>query len=146
MKKTLLVLATTALLSTSAFANPNTGCGLGSDMVKNQDTVLLQLVATFLNGTSGNQTFGITSGTSGCEKPASLVANDKAINFMENNMDTLALDISNGQGESIETLASLLDIKDTKAFGAMLQANFDKIYTDTDVNSAKVINNIVKVG
>jgi len=146
MKKTLLVLATTALLSTSAFANQNTGCGLGSDMVKNQDTVLLQLVATFLNGTSGNQTFGITSGTSGCEKPASLVANDKAINFMENNMDTLALDISNGQGESIETLASLLDIKDTKAFGAMLQANFDKIYTDTDVNSAKVINNIVKVG
>jgi hypothetical protein len=146
MKKTLIVLATTALLSTSAFANQNTGCGLGSDMVKNQDTVLLQLVATFLNGTSGNQTFGITSGTSGCEKPASLVSNDKAINFIENNMDVLALDISNGQGESIETLASLLDIQDTKAFGAMLQANFDNIYTDTDVNSAKVINNIVKVG
>jgi predicted small secreted protein len=146
MKKTLIVLATTALLSTSTFANQNTGCGLGSDIVKNQDTVLLQLVATFLNGTSGNQTFGITSGTSGCEKPASFVSNDKAINFMENNMDALALDISNGQGESIDTLASLLDIKDTKAFGAMLQANFDKIYTDTDVNSAKVINNIVKVG
>jgi hypothetical protein len=146
MKKALLIMATTALLTTSSFANQNTGCGLGSDIVKNQDTVLLQLVATFLNGTSGNQTFGITSGTSGCEKPASFVANDKAINFIENNMDLLALDISNGQGESITTLASLLDIQDTQAFGAMLQANFDKIYTDTDVNSAKVINNIVKVG
>jgi len=146
MKKTLLIAATTALLSTSAFAHPNTGCGLGSDVIKNQDTVLLQLVATFLNGLSGNQTFGITSGTSGCAKPSKFVSNDKAVNFIENNMDALALDISNGQGESIETLASLLNIDDTKAFGAMLQANFDKIYPDTEINSAKVIDGIVNVG
>jgi len=146
MKKTILVVATTALLSTSAFANQNTGCGLGSDVIKNQDTVLLQLVATFLNGTSGNQTFGITSGTSGCAKPSSFVSNDKAINFIENNMNALASDISNGEGESINTLASLLNIEDTVAFSSMLQENFDKIYTNKDIDSAKVIDNIVKVG
>ncbi len=142
MKKAILASLVATLVSTTAFAGPNTGCGLGNEVIKNQDTVLMQLLAVTTNGTLGNQTFGITSGTVGCTKPAKLVSNEKAKSFVAENMDTLAMDISKGQGESIETLATLLNIKDKVAFKAKLQYNFANIYTNSDVTSAQVIDSI----
>ena len=145
MKKILTLTAIVAL-TTTAFANPNLGCGLGNQVIKNTDSVLMQVFAATTNGTSGNQTFGITSGTSGCAKPAKFVSNDKANEFVAENMDALALDISNGQGEALTTLATLLNVSNPDTFAKVLQANFDKIYTSENVNSANVIDNIVALG
>ena len=146
MKKILTLTAIIAVTATTAFAHPNTGCGLGNDVIKNQDSVLMQVFAATTNGTSGNQTFGITSGTSGCAKPAKFVSNDKANEFVRANMDVIALDISNGQGEALSTLASLLNVSNPDVFASTLQANFDKVYTSTEVTSAEVIDNIVSLG
>ncbi|HIP51514.1 MAG TPA: DUF3015 domain-containing protein [Campylobacterales bacterium] len=146
MKKLLSLTAMVALTATTTFANPNAGCGLGSQVIKNADSVLMQIFASTTNGTSGNQTFGITSGTLGCAKPAKFVSNDKANEFVAGNMDVLALDISNGQGEALTTLATLLNVSNPETFNAVLQANFDKIYTSENVNSANVIDNIVALG
>jgi len=144
MKKA--IFASIALLvSTSTFANENTGCGLGNQVIQNQDSVLKQVLAVTTNGTIGNQTFGITSGTVGCTKPAAFVSNDKANSFVADNMDTLAMDISNGKGESVDTLATLLNVEDKATFKAKLQNNFAKIYSSSDVTSAQVIENIVAV-
>ncbi len=145
MNKTLLIAAATAMLTTASFAG-NVGCGLGNQVIKNQDSVAMQIFAVTTNGTSGNQTFGITSGTSGCAKPAKFVSNDKANEFVAGNMDALALDISNGQGEALTTLASLLHVSNPDTFASVLQTNFDKIYTSSDVTSANVIDNIVALG
>lgn len=145
MKKILTLTAIVAL-TTTAFANPNVGCGLGSQVIENADSVLMQVFAATTNGTSGNQTFGITSGTSGCAKPAKFVSNDKANEFVAGNMEALALDISNGQGEALTTLATLLNVSNPDTFAKVLQANFDKIYTSENVNSANVIDNIVALG
>ncbi|CAA6817601.1 MAG: Unknown protein [uncultured Sulfurovum sp.] len=146
MNKTLFIAAATTILVTASFANPNTGCGLGNEVISNQDSVLMQVFAATTNGTSGNQTFGITSGTSGCAKPAKFVSNDRANEFVAGNMDVLALDISNGQGEALSTLATLLNISNPDTFATVLQANFDKIYTSSNVTSANVIDNIVALG
>lgn len=144
MKKALLISSITALLSTTLFAD-NVGCGLGSEIIKDRDSVLMEVLAVSTNGTSGNQTFGITSGTSGCSKPAKLVSNDQATQFVEENMDALAMDISNGKGESLDTLATLLKVNNKEAFTAKLQQNFASIYTGTDVTSAQVMDNIITV-
>jgi len=146
MNKALFIVATTAILTTASFATPNSGCGLGSELIKTQDSVLMQIFASTTNGTSGNQTFGITSGTSGCAKPAKFVSNDKANEFVAGNMDVLALDISNGQGEALTTLATLLNVANPETFASVLQENFDKIYTSSNVTSADVIDNIVALG
>jgi len=146
MKKFLTITALTTLVATTAFAHPNTGCGLGSQIIKNQDSVAMQLFAATTNGTSGNQTFGITSGTLGCAKPAKFVSNDRANEFVAGNMDALALDISNGQGEALSTLATLLNVANPEHFNEVLQSNFDKIYTSEKVSSADVIDNIVSLG
>ena len=110
MKKILLSTAATILLATSAMATVNnqTGCGLGSQLIKDDSSaVMLSLQATS-NGTSGNQTFGITSGTSGCQK-TKFVMNETTQRFVASNMDQLSKEIAMGQGETVETLAELLN-------------------------------------
>lgn len=146
MKKVLVSVAAVAALTSVAFASPNmnTGCGLGSMIIKdNSSAVLLALQAT-TNGTSGNQTFGVTSGTSGCKK-TKFVMNERASQFVASNMDQLAKEIAMGHGESVDTLAELLNVKDKAAFASALQANYNKIYTSSDVKMADVLDNISTV-
>ena len=143
MKKIISLIAAIGL-TTAVYANENTGCGLGSLIIKNQNTVVLQALAATTNGTSGNQTFGITSGTSNCDKPSNFVSNDKLNKFVSENMDELALDISAGRGETLETVAKLMNVENTQEFSSKLQANFSNIYTSENVTSATVIDSIAK--
>jgi hypothetical protein len=146
MKKVILGSIATIILSTSTtFAGPNNGCGLGNQIIQNQSSALMQSFGATTNGTSGNQTFGITSGTSGCTKPARFVSSEKVKTFIANNMDQLAMDISAGNGESIDTLATLLKVEDKASFKTELQSNFGSIYSTSDVEAAHVIDSIVAI-
>ena len=146
MKKIFFTVAAIATFAVSAQAerNLNTGCGLGSMIIDNQNTVAKQVVAATLNTLSGNQTFGITTGTLGCDKPTLLVSREVET-FVADNMDNLATDIAAGEGETLDTLAVMLHVKDKNRFATALKANFDKIYASDDVNSAKVIDRVVKI-
>lgn len=143
MKKIITLIAAIGL-TTSIYANENTGCGLGSLIIKDQNTVALQALAATTNGIFGNQTFGITSGTLNCDKPSNFVSNDKLNRFVAENMDELALDISAGQGETLSTVAKLMNVEDSSTFSSKLQANFTKIYSSENVTSATVIDSIAK--
>lgn len=143
MKKILLSTAATILLATSAMAtiNNQTGCGLGSQLIKDDSSaVMLSLQAT-TNGTSGNQTFGITSGTSGCQK-TKFVMNETTERFVASNMDQLSKEIAMGHGEAVETLAELLKVENKSAFIASLQKNYNSIYTSSNVKMANVLDNV----
>ena len=143
MKKLIVSIAAVAALSTAAMAgvNSQTGCGLGSMIIKNDSTaVMLSLQAT-TNGTSGNQTFGITSGTSGCKK-TKFVMNERAEEFVASNMDQLAKEIAMGHGESVDTLAELLSVEDKNTFASALQSNYNSIYTSKNSQMADVLDNI----
>lgn len=143
MKKILVSLAAVIALSSSAMAgvNSQTGCGLGSMIIKDDSTAVLLALQATTNGTSGNQTFGITSGTLGCQK-TKFVMNEQAEEFVASNMDQLAKEIAIGHGESIDTLAELLEVSDKATFSASLQENYNKIYTSQDVKMADVLDNI----
>ncbi len=143
MKKIISLFALVGLTA-SVYANDNTGCGLGSVIIKDQSTVVLQALAATTNATSGNQTFGITSGTLNCRKPNYFVSNEKINRFVGENMDELALDISAGKGETLETLASMMNVQDKAAFNSKLQANFSNIYSSENVTSATVIDSIAQ--
>lgn len=144
MKRVIISTIAALVLSTNVYANENTGCGLGSVLIEDQSTLVMQVLAATTNGTSGNQTFGISSGTLNCEKPSSMASNDKINKFVADNMDELAMDISSGQGETLNTLASLMNVSDKKQFAKKLQVNFVNIYTNENVTSAFVIDSIAK--
>lgn len=99
------------------------GCGLGS-IVFGQQSGPVQIVAATLNGT-GVQTFGITTGTSNC---GSGVFNAQMIQFIESNQVALANDASRGQGETINSLSSLMGCSDASALGTQLKANYGEIF------------------
>jgi hypothetical protein len=143
MKKILLGAVVALALATtgSATVNDQTGCGLGAMIIRdNSSAVMLALQAT-TNSIFGNQTFGITSGTLGCKK-TQFVMNDRASEFVASNMDQLASEISKGHGESVDTLAELLNVQDKPAFASALQANYNKIYASQNAKMSDVLDNI----
>lgn len=144
------IIAGTMLASTAAAQSSfsqNVGCGLGSIAMKERDTILHQVLAVTTNGTFGNQTFGITSGTLECQKPAKFAENEKLNTFVAANMDDLAVDMAAGHGERLVTLAELMEVpsENRGEFYASLQQNFKNIYTSSGVESADVIDNVAKV-
>lgn len=143
MKKVLLSIAAVATLATAGFATVNnqTGCGLGSQIIKDDSSALMLALQATTNSIFANQTFGITSGTSGCKK-ASLVMNERAAEFVASNMDQLSREIAIGQGESVSTLAELLNVEDKAAFAAVLQSNYNAIYTSEKADMATVLDNV----
>lgn len=157
MKKTLIgiVVAGMMFAAGSAFATApaqtNTGCGLGAQALSQSNwannTLLGNLVMTFLNGLSGNGTFGITSGTSECKAPSKVVENERVKEFAVANLDNLAKDIAMGQGESLETLAELIGVpaEQRVAVYARLQSNFSNIFTSENIDAAGVVDNIIAV-
>lgn len=152
MKKVLLGLVISIAVAGSAYAGQaasNTGCGLGSMLWENKadNSIVFQAFQATTNATSGNQTFGITSGTSNCQKPSKIVQNEKLIHFVQANMDNLAQDIAMGRGESLDTFAEMLGVApgQNAAFNAKLQANFGRIFTSEHIVLAEVIDNAVTV-
>lgn len=153
MKKFILVsLALSLLLAGPALAqqaDKNCGCGLGTILWegKADNSVISQTLQATTNGTFGNQTFGISSGTLGCEQPANILKNDKALAFTRDNMDPLARDIAFGGGESLETLAELLEIPsaDRGTIYTKLQDNFDYIFNTGEDSYTAVLDRIIKI-
>lgn len=133
----------------SAFAAEgygSAGCGLGSMIFGNEKGVV-QIFAATTNGTSYNQTFGITSGTSNCEKQPKSFASKRLNEFVIANLDNLAKDVAMGYGESLETLVELMGVTagDRTEVYARLQANFSSIFPSERVEAADVIDSIITV-
>jgi hypothetical protein len=152
MKK-FLIIALIAVFSVSVgtelFAKQsNVGCGLGTVIFKDKEGLLFQLFAVTTNhSVCGNQTFGISTGTLNCEQFKGIVSNEKINKFVADNMDNLAKDIAKGNGEYLNTLAVLMEVKEPVRgqFYGKLQSNFSKIYTSDKVTHTDVLNNIEKV-
>ncbi|MGH7271417.1 MAG: DUF3015 family protein [Polyangiaceae bacterium] len=115
------------------------GCGLGSMIISSGGIV--QIFAATTNGTSANQTFAISSGTSNCDDSGS--GDDSARVFVEANRVALAKDISRGTGETIDGLATIAGCADAKAVGGTLQRNFKAIFPSASVSSERVTDSIL---
>lgn len=116
------------------------GCGLGSMAFGNQPGAL-QILAATTNGIFGNQTFGITSGTSNCG-PGILAQGTR--NFVEANREAVAKDIARGGGEAIGALTVINRCGDSRAVGAALQASFGRIFPSPEASDEHVTRAILE--
>ncbi len=142
MKKiylTSLMLGAAMLAANSAQAVDSTGCGLGSMAWKGERGIGPQVLAATTNGSFGTQTFGITFGTSGCDPNGRISGGTgrMVLAFMENNMEQFAMDAAAGHGETINTLAGILNV-DSEKLGAEAQANFANIFADENADAVSV--------
>lgn len=140
MKKALTALALVAAFPAAALADGADGsCGLGSMVWKGQSGIAPQVLAITTNGTSGNATFGVTTGTLGCSPNATVRSNMKTALFIENNKEQLARDMSVGNGETLASLEHLMGVKDQDqaAFNRVTKDNVARIFaTDKEVVGA----------
>ncbi|MFZ0256510.1 MAG: DUF3015 domain-containing protein [Gammaproteobacteria bacterium] len=118
----------------------STGCGVGTMLFQGQRGVVPQVVAVTTNGTFGNQTFGISSGTLGCTQDGVIKPPAEVRMLLLSNLDNLARDVARGEGETIESLAHLMAIEesDKKHFFTTLQANFGRIFPNANVTADEV--------
>ena len=116
------------------------GCGLGSLVFENQPGAV-QILAATTNGTSGSQTFGITTGTSNCE-PGLLASGTK--NFVDANREALAKDAARGEGEAVGAIAAINQCRDMKAVGAALQRDYSAIFPSEKTTNDEVTQAILK--
>lgn len=123
MKKLLAVVALVASTQTFAAHGP-AGCGLGSVLFEGKEGLVFNVLAATFNGTSGNQTFGMSTGTLGCEDAQS--AKVSAVSFIENNMVALSNDISKGQGQTLDAYLTLINA--SKANKSVLKSNYMSIF------------------
>lgn len=141
MKKVIMLGAVGVFLAVQggfamAAGNPDTGpgCGLGKLAWQNyphQKLIGIQTMEATTNGLMGNQTFGITSGTSGCTNDGKFWAEHKVNAFAALNFENLAQDMAQGHGEHIASLATLMGIPADQqpAFFAMTQEKYASLVT-----------------
>lgn len=124
------------------------GCGLGALLFKGEQVVWKQILAATTNGTFGNQTFGISTGTLECT-PKAAKGMKKAENFMpkfiEANKFAVEEDIARGNGETVAVIADLMGCGDSDAVGPALQEQFVRIFPTTQVSSTEVSGSILSV-
>ena len=141
MKK---LLAGAVLLGASSLAFAQPGCGVGAMIWKGQSGIAPHVLAATTNGTFGNQTFGMTTGTLGCNtnEPVQSMAM-----YMNTNVDKVARDMSRGEGENLSTVAILLgvDKQDRAHFNEVMQQNFSTIFPSADTTSDQAADAIVNV-
>jgi hypothetical protein len=131
----------------SAVEQRNVGCGLGTMAFEGQNGLLSQVAASSTNGLFFNQSFGITSGTLQCQQHQTITMNERVNTFVAENMDSVAKDIARGEGEYLDTMASLMEVQQAEwpHLYAVLQQNFSRIYTSPAVTPADVLQNISAV-
>ena len=136
-----------ALVPALAFADNIGTCGWGSKLMEGNSGIAPQVLAVTTNGTSGNQTFGITTGTSGCTQDGVVHSTWKTAMFVDGNMNKLARDMSVGHGETLNSLADLLGMDDAHkvVFFKASKENFAQIFFSDSVSSKDVVNSLKEV-
>jgi hypothetical protein len=103
------------------------GCGLGQLVFASQPKAIThQVLGATTNGTFGSQTFGISTGTSGCTSNGQIVKNEQANVFASLNFENLSQEMAQGQGEHLASLATLLGIpaEQQPAFFSLTQEKY----------------------
>ena len=145
MRKLLFAILAVAILFpwSAAFADDTgPGCGLGTMIFPHNKKIVPQVLAATTNGSFGNQTFGISTGTIGCTNDG-LASRDHELKlYAEANIENLAQEMAQGRGEHLASLAVLLGIPQNQqdAFFKMTQEKYTILFKSDETTSAELLS------
>lgn len=138
-----------AAVSINAMAEAPGGpnCGWGNLLFEGQRGTPAHFLASTTNGTSGNATFGMTSGTNGCSTKGALTYGGKSWLAMNGTMNELSEDMAQGKGEALTTYAVVLGVapEDRAYFSTVTHQHFQQIFSSADATVESVHNNTLAV-
>src|ERR1700682_6104959 len=150
MRKVIALGVLASLLPTLAMArgnHPMAGCGLGYLLLSNKDNdKVTQVLGATTNGTFGTQTFGISSGTSGCTQDGAVKVARATEVFAEVNLDSLRQEMAAGQGEYVNAFASMLGATDTNRVQmvSFLKAEYQNLFPTSDTGSTEMLSTLAQ--
>ena len=140
-----MLLAVAALgLAGAAYAggHNDAGCGLGSMLFK-EDKPVHQILAATTNGSSGNQTFGITTGTLECSSGGLIKAGREREVFVATNLRALSREMAAGKGQYVSSLAALSGCANAQEkFVSFSKANYGKLFNGADTSAKTLLENL----
>lgn len=153
VKRTLFVLTAVFFMfgvsgvALAAHPDNGPGCGLGKlawSSYPGQQSIGSQVMQATTNGTFGSQTFGISSGTSGCTNDGTILASEKVNVFAAVNFDNISQEMAQGRGEHLASLATLMEIpaEQHEVFFAMAQERYTTLIQSGEVSSKAVVKGI----
>lgn len=148
MKKTLIALGMMAC-STATFAvspgGPN--CGWGNMLLEGQSGLPMHFLASTTNGTSGNKTFGMTTGTNGCSTNGKLTYGGEKMVDVSAIMDEFSNDVARGHGDALTTVAVSFKIStdDREHFASVMHENFNTIFSSSSITAEDVMASVIDV-
>ena len=144
MKK--LLIASTLLLSTSAFADApgSQTCGWGNMLFAGQSGTPSHVLAATTNGSTGNNTIGMTFGTNGCSTTGKLTYGGKEMIDVSMIMDEYSEDVARGNGEALTAVAVSLGVTeaDRALFKATLHNNFNTLFPSENATTEHVVSSM----
>ena len=119
------------------------GCGLGKLAWMDyggQKQIAPQVMMATTNVTFGSQTFGISSGTSGCTNDGVIIKN-KHMNLASRAFESLAQEMAQGQGEHLASLAALLGVPEEAQpeFFALVQEKYTLLVGSDDTTAVTML-------
>jgi hypothetical protein len=148
MKKLVALSLVTTLVPSLALASgnhPMAGCGLGYLLLSNKDnTQVTQILGATTNGTFGSQTFGISSGTSGCTQDGAVKLSKATEVYADVNLDSLRHEMAMGQGEFVNTFASMLGASEATrpALVKFFQSEYASLFPSAQTSFAEMLNTL----
>ncbi|MBB3048553.1 hypothetical protein FHR99_002827 [Litorivivens lipolytica] len=142
MKK-ILMASVLATASASSFAVVPGGdsCGWGNMLFEGKSGLPVHVVASITNGTSGNNTLGMTSGTNGCSANGTLTYGGKPLINLGAILDEFSEDVARGDGEALTAVAVSMGVEnsDRAHFKTLMHNNFETLFPSESVNAEQVM-------
>ncbi len=147
IRKQILLAAALTLGSGSvmAVAPGGSDCGWGNMLFSGQSGIGPHILASTTNGTSGNKTFGMTSGTNGCSTDDNLTYGGNSM--ISSIMDEFSEDVARGHGEALDAVAVMMGVEkaDRDIFAAAVHENFSVIFPNEKVTAEEVSHSLLVV-
>lgn len=122
-------------------AKSGPGCGLGYLLFQGQRGLLPQILAATTNGTFGNQTFGMTTGTSGCSQDGIVSREHETAVYAQATIENLSQEMAQGQGEHLASLATLMGVPAElhAAFFQLTQQHYATLFPTEQNDAAQML-------
>jgi len=148
MKKIVAFSLVASLIPTLALAHgnhPMAGCGLGYLLLSNKDNdKVTQVIGATTNGTFGSQTFGISSGTSGCTEDGAVKVAKATEVYAEVNLQSIRQEMAAGQGEYVSTFARMVGASEASKMQMVhfFQENYAALFPKADTSSTEMLHTL----
>ncbi|WP_455220302.1 DUF3015 domain-containing protein [Kaarinaea lacus] len=140
-----LVLLSASSVAMAGAAGGDGGCGWGNALFKGSSGMPSHVIAGITNAIFGNNTFGMTTGTNGCDTTGTMTYGGKAA--VSSIMDEFSEDVARGEGDALNTVAVLYGVEraDRPTFAKVMHENFAVIFPSEDVTADEMMASIEEV-